>query len=497
MISKKTIAIKFLLLLLLCVFASGDAEVRCIEREREALLSFKNGLIDDDSSLSSWRRDECCEWHGVECSNTTGHVITLQCDNCGLQGEIGSSLLELHHLIDLDLSMNDFGGIQIPGFIGSMKQLQHLFLSRSNFSGSIPPQLGNLTNLRSLDLSYNPLSLISPFIFGFVFGSLETMDLSYNQFTGLMPDLRAFPSLINLDLSGNNFTGSIPVSIGQLSKLQVLDLSRNSLEGLVSESHFSKLHKLKTLDLSFNSLILDIAPDWSPPFQLNYIYLAGCSLGSFPKWIQTQMNLSHLDLRGANITDEAPRWLWNMPSSLHRLYLSDNQISGTVPNLSSTSIKLIDLSYNQFSGHIPPFPINASIILLSGNMLSGAISSICKTRKASLNYLDLSNNQLEGEVPNCWEKMPKLYTLNLANNSFSGEIPLSLGDIRDLTILRMHGNHFSGELPNSLRFCQRLRFIDVEGNKIPTWIGFVEINCMEVFLPRYAILLIFKFWICP
>ncbi|XP_047949629.1 receptor-like protein EIX1 [Salvia hispanica] len=601
MISKKRIAIKFVFVVLSYLLVSGYAKVRCTESEREALLTFKNGLIDEQGVLSSWRGNECCKWRGVECSNTTGHVITLQIymDYVGeLQGEVRSSLLELHHLNSLalssiyfggipmqefigsmkhlqhlslsgcnfsgsipsqlgnltnlstlDLSGNYFGGIPFPEFIGSMKQLQHLSLRGCNFSGSIPPQLGNLTNLRTLDLSgnyfggipfpefigstkqlqhlslsccnfsgsippqlgnlthlctldlsHNSLSSISPFMFGSVFGSLETLHLSDNQFTGLMPSLRVFPSLIELDLSKNNFTGSVPLSIGQLSKLQLLDLSHNSLEGLVppsigqlselqfldlsynslkgliSESHFIKLNKLYRLDLSFNPLLmLDNAPDWSPPFQLNYINLARCNVGQFPKWIQTQMNLFHLDLSGANITDEAPIWLWNMSSSLHYLYLYENQISGTVPNISSMSIWCMDLSYNQFSGHIPSFPAYAYVVLLSGNMFSGSISSICKTLQENLNYLDLSNNQLEGEVPNCWENMPNLETLNLANNNFSGDIPLSLGDIYRLTILRMHSNNLSGELPNSLRHCQRLRFIDVEGNKltgeIPTWIG--------------------------
>ncbi|KAL1555568.1 receptor-like protein EIX1 [Salvia divinorum] len=351
----KRIATKFLLLF--SVFVSGGAaEVGCIEREREALLRLKNGLIDDHGILSSWQRDECCEWHGVGCSNTTGNVITLQ-------------------------------------------------------------------------------------------------------------------------LKGNNFTGSVPLSIGQLSELQVLDLSHNSLEGLVSESHFSKLDKLTTLDLSFNPLlVLDIASDWSPPFQLKTMSLAKCNVGPyFPKWIRTQTNLSSLDLSGANITDEAPRWLWSSSSSLSHLHMHDNRISGTVPNLSSTTILFMDLSYNQFSGPIPLFPANASKIQLNGNMFSGSISSICKTHHGRLGILDLSSNQLEGDVPDCWEKTPNLYSLNLANNSFSGEIPPSFGHLQELVSLQMHGNDLYGELPYNLRLCQKLRFIDVGGNmltgEIPTWIG--------------------------
>ncbi|KAL1555494.1 receptor-like protein EIX2 isoform X1 [Salvia divinorum] len=423
MISHKGKSIKLILIVLLYVFVSGDAEVRCIESEREALLSFKNGLIDEYDVLSSWQSKECCKWHGVECSSTTGHVTTLQLsglDHDGvLKGDVRSSLLELHHLNRLDLSLNDFGGIPIPEFIGSMKQLQHLSLSGSKFAGSIPPQLGNLTNLHSLDLSYNSLSSTSLSILAPVFESLEILDLSYNQLNGCIPDPSAFSSLKELHLLKNNFTGSIPSSIGQLSELQVLDLSYNSLEGLVSESHFSKLDKLKTLDLSFNALILDTAPDWSPPFQLESISLGGCDVGPyFPKWIQTQRNLYSLDLRRANITDEAPRWLWSTLSLLTNLDLSDNRISGAIPNLSSTSIRYMVLSNNQFSGPIPLFSTVASDIQLSGNMLSGSILSICKTSNEHLRTLVLSNNQLSGEVPNCWENTPNLQSLDLLTTVF-------------------------------------------------------------------------------
>ena len=109
-------------LLLLCFksgFGSslmvGDAKVGCRERERQALLHFKQGVVHDDNGvLSSWGNGEdkrdCCKWRGVECNNQTGHVIGLDLHGQGLGGRIDPSLAELQHLKHLNLSFNEFQG---------------------------------------------------------------------------------------------------------------------------------------------------------------------------------------------------------------------------------------------------------------------------------------------------------------------------------------------------------------------------------------------------
>ncbi|XP_047949623.1 receptor-like protein EIX2 [Salvia hispanica] len=148
----------------------------------------------------------------------------------------------------------------------------------------------------------------------------------------------------------------------------------------------------------------------------------------------------------------------------------------------------MDVSYNQFSGPIPLFPANATDILLSGNMFSGSMSSICQTIHSHLEYIDLSNNQLAGNVPNCWKNIPNLHSLNLANNNFSGEIPASLGALHNLGALQMHGNELCGELPYSLRLCQALQMIDVGGNNF-TILASKDSTFFDLFLfdPIYII----------
>ncbi|KAK9911332.1 hypothetical protein M0R45_035249 [Rubus argutus] len=49
--------------------------------EGEALMDFKDGLGDSENRLSSWKGSNCCQWWGLNCSNTTGAVITVDLHN--------------------------------------------------------------------------------------------------------------------------------------------------------------------------------------------------------------------------------------------------------------------------------------------------------------------------------------------------------------------------------------------------------------------------------
>ncbi|KAI5311219.1 hypothetical protein L3X38_000022 [Prunus dulcis] len=132
----------------------------------QALLAFKQGLVDDENSLLSWGREaqnkDCCQWAGVYCNNQTGHVIKLDLGDQSLQGKISPKLIHLQHLEYLNLSFNNFSWSKIPDFIGSLSNLIYLDLSYANFGGQIPNQLGNLTHLQYLDLSFNGYSVIAP-----------------------------------------------------------------------------------------------------------------------------------------------------------------------------------------------------------------------------------------------------------------------------------------------------------------------------------------------
>lgn len=162
----------FFVLLFLPLLAEINTALGCIKKERDALLEFKQDLRDPSNCLFSWNGQNCCDWLGVRCSNQTGHVekldlhsqffctelkkgnkTTFSCTRLHLGGKLNPSLLQLKYLSYLDLKDNDFQGIPIPHFVGSLSNLRYLDLSGSSFSGMIPPNLGNLSQLRYLDLN--------------------------------------------------------------------------------------------------------------------------------------------------------------------------------------------------------------------------------------------------------------------------------------------------------------------------------------------------------
>ncbi|KAM0042964.1 putative endo-polygalacturonase [Helianthus debilis subsp. tardiflorus] len=160
----------------LCFCNQNSDHVPCIATEPLVLTQLKNNLIDHTNRLSSWVGKDCCSWSGVVCNNITGNVqeIHLRGPDDGfhghchgpydtddeleeaskqmLGGTISPSVTKLLQLMYFNLSCNDFGLIPIPSFFGSFQSLRYLNISKSQFSGEIPHQLGNLSTLRVLDL---------------------------------------------------------------------------------------------------------------------------------------------------------------------------------------------------------------------------------------------------------------------------------------------------------------------------------------------------------
>ncbi|KAL4597238.1 hypothetical protein ACB092_12G220400 [Castanea dentata] len=370
------------------IFCTGHthSQVRCIDTERRALLTFKQHLFDPSNRLSSWTVDgDCCHWVGVVCHNLTAHVHQLHLRSfppvwddsmtheqyeeaykrsC-FGGKLNPSLLDLKHLNYLDLSFNNFSASPIPSFLGSMKSLTSLNLSNAGFVGVVPHQLGNLSNLLFLNLESSIFSGLYVNNLQWLSGLplLQHLDMSYvnlSKASNWLQVTDTLPSLLELRLSFSQLPFIPPTPIVNFSSLLTLDLSGNQFENTSIPSWIFGLRNLVSLDLSDNN------------FQ-----------GPIPVDLHNMTSLRHLDLSSNNFTSSIPNWLYSF-SRLEFLNLAGSNLQGTISSAigNLTSAISIDLSFNELGGKLPRSLgnlCNLREIRLSSNYWSQEVSEILES----------------------------------------------------------------------------------------------------------------------
>lgn len=421
------------------------------------------------------------------------NLTELDFSCCRFNGTLPNSLSNLTELSYLDLSYNNFTG-RIPSF-EIAKNLTYLHLSNNGLSGAIPSfsHFEGQKNLVSIDLRYNSISGSIPSSL-FTLPQLQKIMLSHNQFGRLDEFTNVSSSKLNvLDLSCNNLSGSFPASIYQLSRLSILILSSNKLNGTMHLNKLSGIRNLTTLDLSYNNLSVDVNVTNSDPSyfpSINNLRLASCNLKTFPGFLRNHSRIASLDLSDNHIQGIVPNWIWKL-QNLERLNISHNfftHFQGPLQNFSS-KLLVLDLHHNKLQGPIPGFPENTfyldfssnkfnsvipqnignylafTIFLsLSNNTLNGSIpDSLCNA--SYLLVLDLSNNNISGTIPSCLMAM-NLGVLNLRKNNLMGPVPDMFSSACSLRTLNLHNNKLDGKIPNSLSNCTSLEVLDLGNNNI-------------------------------
>ncbi|KAF7815744.1 Receptor-like protein EIX2 [Senna tora] len=324
-------------------------------------------------------------------------------------------------LVTLDLSYNNFKS-KLPNWLFNLTSpISYLDLSGNHFYGQIPISLLRLRNLQSFKLWKNRLSGSIPYWLG-QHEHLQYLDLAYNLLSGSIPStLGNLSSLVHLDLSSNHLNANLQESLCQLSNLKSLNLEGNSLVDVITEVTFSKLSKLETLQLSSTGVEFDLNSNWVPPFQLHELSLRNISLGpNFPTWLYTLKSLDSLDIsssRVSSIDDED--MFWSFLAKIGDVDISHNSISGDLSEVTLNST-YIDLSYNDFTGELPHISSNLIRFGASHNSFSGTLFSVlCHHGENAVEHLDISNNLLTGQLPDCWANWKLLVYLNLGSNKLS------------------------------------------------------------------------------
>ncbi|KAK7308862.1 hypothetical protein RJT34_05159 [Clitoria ternatea] len=522
-------AIIFAWLLMLNIVGTCSSNIHCNQKDKHALLNFKQGVIDPSGMLSSWSNEQdCCQWKGVMCNNITSRVtkLSLPCyttlptytdkvdkSHC-LTGSIHLSLVEFEFLNYLNLSNNDFLAIH---FDPVDSQTCH------NISAdTISRQCVNSSVLAYFDLSLNTNLIIDSLEWLSRISSLEYLDLSaidlYREVNWLQ-SVTMLPSLSYLNMRGCQVEDLSPsLQYANFTTLRVLDLSENKFESELPKWLFNLSSGITDVHLGSNSLRGQL-----PKALLNLRHLESLTLehnklnGPIPDWLGQFELLQVLNLQDNMFSGSIPTNLGNL-SSLITLVVDRNQLTGVVSErnfakLSKLKVLMMEISpplIFDFDSHwVPPFQLGQLCFAFAGPNLptwfytQTSIEFLCITyssfqvedkfhkfvsRRMTLLMLEwnsidgdmsevllnstfimISSNDLKGGLPRL---SSNVNFAKLSNNSLSGSISSLLCDHKmlsgksNLKFLDISHNNLSGGLTNCWKNWRTLIHINLGSNNL-------------------------------
>ncbi|KAL0340774.1 UNVERIFIED_CONTAM: Receptor-like protein 18 [Sesamum radiatum] len=478
----------------------------------------------------------------------------LSLSHCRLSGPIHSSFANLKSLIFIKLEGNNLTS-EVPRFLASFRDLQVLNLASTQLYGNFPREVFLLPRLQTIDLSKNPLltgelpefpshsslqlvslyqtnfqgklpDSIDPLIF--TLPSLKVLYLNDNHLSGKLEDFPAVSSVLEqVYLNGNNLSEEIPRSISEIPSISILSLGANKFTGSLKLEAFQNLENLTSLDLSFNSLTIGTdQPDLMFP-KLQELKLSKCNLTEFPTFLKKQDQLRILNLSNNQIEEYVPKWLWT--SSLNELDLSENAVDfpeepnqgDNANSILSPLVKLamrsckvlrfpeflklldglwyLDLSGNNIEGQVPNWIWHSTLqyVNISHNHLNSMEEFSPNVSLNLLATLDVRGNLLRGSLPSGICSFSSLSILDASHNQLSGSIPECLGMMSNLTVLNLQGNNYQ-QIPSDFGLASSLRSLNINGNLLEGQLPRSLANCkmLEVLdLGNNKITDTFPFWL--
>eukprot|EP01018_Ginkgo_biloba_P022110 Gb_05936 [translate_table: standard] len=364
-------------LLLLCMASLCFGVTGLTNSEDVATLSLLKSTW--QNTPPNWRGTDPCgdEWDGIICTNS--QVTFLSLSNMNIKGKLPSDIGSLTSLQELDLSYNKELTGSIPTSLGNLINLYTLLLIGCGFTGQIPSELGNLRNLTILALNKN------------------------------------------------NFSGEIPPSVGNLAKLNLLDLSDNQLTGTLPVSNgtrpgLDKLLNAKYFLLSKNRLTGSIPPEiFNSRMKLVQLLFDGNAFdGEIPLTLGLLETMEVLRLDGNNLTGPIPSNIGNL-KSISELHLANNKLNGPLPDLSAmNNLQFVDLSNNPFDSSEAPRWF---------------------TTLQNLTTLIMAKGNLTGQIPPGLFNLPHIETVILGFNGFNGSLIINSNSSQALQLADLRFNH--------------------------------------------------------
>ncbi|KAK1315365.1 Receptor-like protein kinase HSL1 [Acorus calamus] len=409
-------------------------------------------------------------------------LVSLTLHSNLLDGAI-ADLGNLTNLETLTLAYNPFPPHPFPDWIGRLSSLKDLWLRSTNLVGPIPASLVGLSSLEAFDASLNGLTGPIP---GPVWrmGSLKHLILFKNRLSGAIDGSVNFPNLIDIDLSLNDFSGPIPPAFGGFRNLQSIVMYNNHLSGPIPDG-IGRLPLLRDVRLFNNNMSGTLPSDLGLYSKLWNLELDNNGFsGEIPANICYGGNLSAIVLFNNRMSGPLPASLASC-KALTAIQIYDNGFSGPVPVgvWSLPALATVMISGNSFSGGIPDSMTAALTRLqIDGNAFSGPLPSM--TSSPELRVLVASRNGFSGAIPPGIASLAQLQKLALDGNQLSGPIPNGLGGLTSLTFLNLSHNEISGRIPDSIGSLPVLTDLDLSQNalsgQIPPLMANLKLNFLNL-----------------
>ncbi|TYI13338.1 hypothetical protein ES332_A08G051900v1 [Gossypium tomentosum] len=414
-----------------------------------------------------------------------------------LIGTLPSCLANLSSLHFLDISNNQFTGKGASTALANLTLLRFISLSRNLFEvPSIFISFSNHSHLKVLFSSQNKLvkeptiqTWVPKFqLKAFLLSNCTTKELHIEipKFLYYQNDLRENNTRMeNFLIKGNSFMGHLNLPSHPSPSMSVVDISDNKIQGPIPSNICLIFPQLFGLNLSGNFLQGNIPPCLG---SLNTTHLLldlshNQLSGGIPEMLAQSDSLRFLRLSNNHLSGKITPTIFRS-SLLELLYLDGNNFDGNIPSIGIStipwySLKDMDLSNNNLSGELPRWIWNVSnlnALAVSNNQLKGLIPmELCYLD--SLNILDLSKNNFSGPIPSCFDAQ-SIKHLHLSKNRLSGTLKNAFFNSSSLVTLDLSENQLTGEIPYRIGALSALSVLILKANY---FIGEIPIEICKLY----------------
>ena len=410
------------------------------------------------------------EWEGVR-TDREGRVISLKLGH-GPTGEIPPELGNLSKLRELeigDLLGNSLFHGEIPPELGNLVSLETLSIGAQGISGRIPPELGNLSNLKFLHISASVCGEI-PAELGNL-AKLQSISIIWSKLSGeIPPELGNLTGLWYLALIESELNGEIPPELGNLTGLTSLSLSNNRLSGKIPPE-LGNLYIVREMNLSGNKLTGEIPPEFDnlvnlrrdrgPKLEGNQ--LSGCVSDVF------RDRFEDITMPVCEVAHEEPQDIDALVAIFYALgeppwggWLSRQPVSeweGVSVDLNGR-VAVLDIGDPRGKSRGSKMPPE----------LGTALGNLDSMTALSISF----GTYREGQIPSEIGNLSNLRSLSISGGELSEGIPPELGNLSNLRGLSIHGR-VGGKIPPEIGNLSNLQVLDLHdggfSGEIPPELG--------------------------